>query len=172
MDHINNLELGFKDKVLILLKTLGPRYRVYCSIRTPIEQAEIYTYGRTDAEIKEAITKLEGDNCIFLAGCLRSVSSRPTEKIRTKALPGNSWHHFGEAVDIMYIKDNGNALWNGSAAEYKLLAEVSRDLGLTSGYYFTFRDSVHVQMRRGSPIRFFRSLAEIDRQLAFRYGEK
>jgi peptidoglycan LD-endopeptidase CwlK len=76
-------------------------------------------------------------------------------------LPGQSWHQWGEALDV-YAVVGGKAIWEGSAA--RLIAEICKEVGL----YHSYNEKVwepksrhwHVQLRKKETPMLIRGLAD------------
>ena len=64
----------------------------------------------------------------------------------TNALPGQSWHQHGLAVDCYWEVDS-RAEWSGTAEGYQVYSKLAEEMGLVSLYP---KDSVHVQGESGS----------------------
>lgn len=56
------------------------------------------------------------------------------------ARPGTSFHEYGAAFDL-HILDG-----NDTRENYRKLADLARDIGLTAGYYFSNSDPYHFQL--------------------------
>lgn len=142
---LTDLTPGFRTSIEKLLSDLaakGYNFTPFYTRRTPWDQARLWRQGRTLNEIQNTIEKLRSGNANFLASILEEAGPQDGRRV-TNALPGYSWHQWGEAVDCMYVV-NGKAVWDNDSA-YKLYADAARAAGLTAGYYFSFKDMVHVQ---------------------------
>ena len=65
--------------------------------------------------------------------------------IVTKAEPGLSAHNWGLAVDLLPVNPaTGKGDWNYDAG-FKAMAEAAKKQGLTSGYFWKFKDSPHIE---------------------------
>jgi len=103
---------------------------IYCGIRTPNEQAQLYAQGRT----------IKG-------------------KIVTNAKPFESWHNYGLAIDFCLVDRNGKISWDPKAdfdlnkqADYAEVIKFAEKLGLESGANFKITDLPHIQFRHGLTI--------------------
>lgn len=174
---LNELEAGYKDQVEQLLancRTRGYEMRPYFTLRTPEEQARLWRQSRTGQEIETKIRELEDAGARYLAGVIRSVGSQNGPKV-TNALPGLSWHQWGEAVDCFWSVD-GAAEWSARRKVdglngYAVYADEAEVLDLTAGgHWRSFKDWPHVQLRSdGSPSGNL-SLTEIDAEMARRFS--
>jgi hypothetical protein len=115
--------------------------------------------------------RAEGAN--FLAHCLESVGPQHRDPV-TNALPGFSWHQWGEAVDCFWLLD-GRAEWsttrkvNGENA-YRVYAHEATTLGLTAGGLWPrFKDWPHVQLRSASSPSSL-GVDKIDQAMQERFG--
>lgn len=137
------------------------KLKPYSGVRGPREQAKLWRQGRDTKTIEEMIIKLEEREAPFLAQCLREVGPQNGPFV-TNALPGESWHQWGEAMDCFVLDNNGMPIEDGQDLQYKEYGEVARDLGLTAGVFWKFADPGHVQLRRDG-VRMYYSWPEIDR---------
>lgn len=151
---LNLLIPEFKDKVLKLIENCQKRnvkMTPFFTVRTPTQQATLWKQGRTDTEVKNAVTKLKTAGATGLSMILERAPVQ-NGRIVTQALPGSSWHNYGEAVDCFW-DHNGKAIWSDKELinginGYEIYAEEARKLNMNSGFYWTrFKDSPHVQMR-------------------------
>jgi len=136
-------------------------------LRTPKIQANYWVQGRSQEQIDEKVNELKEAQALFLAECLAQAKIKDGPII-SNALPGCSWHQFGEAVDCYWLRD-GYPCWDLEAKDtnnqngYEIYANEAKILGLEAGFYWrTFRDSVHVQLQSySSPLELY-SIVEID----------
>ncbi len=140
----------FRAKVKTLLARCSAQkqhFRPYCTVRDPWQQARLWRQSRPIQEIQRAIRKLEQEGAPWLAGVLQSVGPQ-NGRWTTNALPGQSWHNWGLAVDCFLLSPDGRAIWSSEHPGYALYAELAEGLGLTCGYMWKRKDSVHVQSTR------------------------
>ena len=101
---------------------------------------------------------------------LRSQSGRHV----TDAIPGLSWHQWGEAFDSFWVVD-GEAEWSTTREinglnGYRVYAVEAERLGLTAGGHWTnFKDWPHVQLRSASSPKSVFTIQEIDREMRERF---
>ena len=139
----------------------------YDTMRTPYLQAHYWKRGKTKEALDEAMRLLKSNNAFFLMHCLEEATTRRTELV-THALPGCSWHQWGEAMDCYWLNE-GEPVWdlnicnNKGLNGYRVYAEEAGKLGLHAGFYWTHLvDAVHVQLRsEPSPLDLY-TLTEID----------
>ncbi|MBP7003651.1 MAG: M15 family metallopeptidase [Amaricoccus sp.] len=162
-------------QVLKDLLSFGVEMRPYFGIRTPKEQAILWRQSRSKEEIAAAVLRLKQGGAPFLAETLESVGPQNGPEV-TKALPGLSWHQWGEAVDCFWAV-NGKAEWSSSKIidgvnGYKEYARRVKQAGLDAGGLWpSFKDWPHAQFRRqGSPTSAGMTLAEIDAEMRKMYG--
>ncbi len=112
----------FQTKVLAVAKAVPHDSILVYGKRTMEEQKELYAKGR-DAQ----------GNII------------DQSKVVTKAAPGLSAHNWGMAVDLLPVNPTtGKGDWNYDAGFQAMAAEAKKQ-GLTSGYYWTFKDAPHLE---------------------------
>lgn len=168
---INVLDKAFASLVSQLLKNCEENHVImipYEKLRSPQVQAEFWVQGRTVDEIQTRIEELKETKSFFLAKCLETVEIKEG-KIITNAIPGCSWHQWGEAVDCYWLK-SGRANWDLSLKDenkqngYEVYADEARKLGLEAGFYWkNLVDAVHVQLQSfSSPLNIY-SITEINK---------
>lgn len=143
----------------------------YIGLRDPWEQAKIWRKTRNTDEITNMIKDLRGKGASFIASVIDSVGAQHGEigKHLTNAIPGFSWHQWGEAIDS-YWEVNGNAEWN-SLDGYKVYAKYANQLDLKPGGYWRMQDWPHIQHKPyDSPSDIF-SLRFINNEMLKRFGE-
>ncbi|MFD2590357.1 M15 family metallopeptidase [Aquimarina hainanensis] len=106
-----------KEFIIRAEKELGIKLRVTSALRTWQEQQRLYNKGRTI-----------------------------TGKIVTHALPGQSYHNYGLAVDVVEIK-NGKAIWENP--KWNKIAHLGKQIGFEWGGDWKRPDRPHFQMRLG-----------------------
>ena len=149
----------------------------YFTLRTPFTQAKLWRQSRSTSEINRAISYLIAKDALWLSDVLKNVGSQYGRWV-TNALPGQSWHQFGKAVDS-YVLYEGRAIWNPKnkttgAPEigyqgYKVMAEKAQSLRLTSG--IGWNDAVHVQSNSHSSVTRTLSWSEIDKEMQDKFGK-
>ena len=174
---LDDLVTEFRAQVEELLNVCdqsGYTMRQFFTLRIPFEQGILWRQSRSTQEVRQKIEELQDKGADFLAHCIDSVGPRNGRHV-TNAIPGLSWHQWGEAVDCYWLLDDKSE-WStrkkvNGANGYVNYAEKARSLGLTAGgHWSSFRDWPHVQMRKESnPGRLF-SLQEINQQMANRFG--
>jgi hypothetical protein len=144
-------------------------------LRSPQIQAQLWVKGRTINEIQLKISELKEINAPFLAKCLENAEIKEG-KIITNALPGCSWHQWGEAVDCYWLKD-GKTNWDLDIKDenhqngYEVYACQAKKLGLEAGFYWkNLVDGVHVQLKSiPSPLKIY-TISEIDKVMKDAYS--
>jgi peptidoglycan L-alanyl-D-glutamate endopeptidase CwlK len=166
------------DAALASCRALGIEMRPYETLRDPWTQARYWRQSRSIETIEATIGDLERQGASFLAHVLRSVGPQSGEHV-TDALPGASWHQWGEAVDCFWVLNN-EAEWSTRKAValsdgrvkngYHVYAEESAGQGLTSGGLWNdVKDWVHVQKRPKSVLEYY-SWPQIDQEMRQRFG--
>lgn len=154
-----------------LLHELGGRgilVKPVCGIRSPKEQAKLWRRSRETEHIEEMIDKLELLGAPYIAQCLRDAGPQ-TGSWATNSLPGESWHQWGEAMDLLVMNDAGVVVDDGDDPQYTELGEIAKELGLTSGAFWVHKDAGHVQLRKEG-VRTFYEWYEIDRIMRSKFS--
>ena len=167
----------FNSKLTDLLAACqdqGVEMRPYFGIRTPFEQAKLWRQSRTREEINKKIAELQDKGAPFLGHCLESVGPQNGPYV-TNALPGLSWHQWGEAVDCFWVVA-GQAEWStvkkvNACNGYRVYANCAVQLGVDAGgLWRSLKDWPHVQLRKaGSPTGVW-GIDEIDQRMRERFG--
>ena len=159
------------ERALAACEADGVTMRVYCTDRSPSEQARLWRQSRARAEIDAALRHLRDGGAPWLAEILASVGPQHGKPV-TNALPGLSWHQWGLAADCFWEVD-GRAVWSvgGHNNGYKVLAMRAKIEGLTPGGYWVQKDWPHVQgpPDNSGPDRT-RTLAQINDEMKERWG--
>ncbi len=175
---LNLLNPDFKLKLQALLEVCHERkveMTPYYGIRTPIEQAKLWRQSRTSEEIQKAIKELKSAGAEYLATCLEIVGPQNGRHV-TNALPGNSWHQWGEAIDCYWLVNN-KAIWETNYLKngingYQVYASEAKKMGLEAGLFWNnFPDAGHVQLRRASSPSKVYSMKEIDEAVHLKFGD-
>ncbi len=121
--RIEDLHLKFQPlarRFLSECQTAGHSLIITCGYRPMAEQDALYAQGRT----------------------------KPG-KIVTYARGGQSWHNYGLAIDVVFVKD-GKAWWDGP---WEAIGSIGEDLGMTWGGRFTrLPDRPHFEWHPGLTI--------------------
>jgi hypothetical protein len=148
--------------------------RITETLRTPFIQAKLWRQSRTKAVVQARIQKLRVDGAPFLASCLERVGPQSGDPV-TNALPGLSWHQWGEAMDCVWIA-NGKETFSlklkvGGLNGFHVYAEQAEKMGLTAGAFFqSIKDFPHVQLRGDASPLSHHTLHEIDAVMKARFG--
>ena len=164
------LEPEFRQRVertLARCVARGIVMRPFFTLRSPVEQARLWRQSRSTEEIGHAIRLLEGEGARWLAEALRSVGPQWGREV-TNALPGESWHNFGLAVDC-FLLERERAVWDARAHGYAIYANAAESEGLVAGMKWTRPDTVHVQFLAGSPSQAM-TWREIEAAMKSRFG--
>ncbi len=174
---LNDLVPEFRTRVETLLAACdaaGYPMRPFFTLRTPFEQGALWRQSRTGQEVRGKIAELRGNGAEFLAHCIESVGPQSGRHV-TNAIPGMSWHQWGEAVDCFWLVD-GQAEWStrrkiNNLNGYGNYADQAVTLDLDpGGHWRSFRDWPHVQFRGdANPGRVY-ALLEIDQTMQTRFG--
>ena len=127
-------------------KTAGYALVPYYGYRTLEQQAILWRRSRHVDEVNEKIESLKSQYCDYLASILEGVGPQPMGPWATDAIPGFSWHNWGQAVDFYWLMDNKNVCWDGKGVGYKVLGQQADLLDLRWGGNFSSPDYGHVQL--------------------------
>jgi len=161
---LNQLQSDFQsafNQLLISCDAQNIQMSPYFGIRNPLEQARLWRQSRNSTEINSKIAELRSKGAAFLADCIELVGPQHGKPV-TNAIPGLSWHQWGEAVDSVWVV-NGRSEWSASKKidgknGYQVYAAEAEKLGLTAGgLWKSLKDWPHVQLRKASsPLAFFK----------------
>ncbi len=162
------------EKLLLLCEESGYLMRPFFTLRSPFEQGKLWRQSRSSQEVQQKIASLKNNGGEFLAHCIESVGPQNGRHV-TNAIPGLSWHQWGEAVDCFWLLE-GKADWSTRKKVegingYRNYAEKAKSLDLDAGgHWASFKDWPHIQMRKvSSPSRLY-SLPEINAEMVARFG--
>jgi peptidoglycan L-alanyl-D-glutamate endopeptidase CwlK len=174
---LNTLTPEFKEKVELLLancNNAGYPMRPTFAIRTPVEQAALWRQSRSGEDVAQQIQTLRDQAAGFLADCIVAAGPRSGGHV-TNALPGLSWHQWGEALDCVWIVD-GKENWsttllvNGKNG-YAVYAQEAKKIGLNAGgYWKSFKDWPHVQLRAAANPLNVLTLQQVNDTMKERFG--
>jgi hypothetical protein len=146
----------------------------YFGIRTPIEQGALWRQSRSVQEVAAKIAELQAKGAPYLAHAIQAAGPRHGPHV-TNAVPGYSWHQWGEAMDCYWLID-GKAEWStevgGAKNGYRIYADQATKDGLTAGgYWQSLKDWPHVQKQMAaSPAAAGLSIGQIDAEMEAMYG--
>ena len=143
-------------------------------LRDPFVQAKYWRQSRTTEVIQNKIAELKNTGANFLAHCIENVGPQHGAPV-TNAIPGLSWHQWGEALDCFWVV-KGKAVWdlttvvNGQNG-FMVYADEAKKIGLDAGLFWkSLQDSPHVQLRKVSdPGKIF-TIEEIDQSMQEKFG--
>ena len=174
---LDDLVPAFRNQVVKLLancRARGVEMRPVFTLRTPFEQGALWRQSRTGEQVRAKITELRAKGAPFLAFCIEDVGPRNGSHV-TNAVPGLSWHQWGEALDCVWVV-SGEAVWStqkkvNGVNGFSIYAQEARKLGLDAGLFWnSFKDPPHVQLRGVSnPGKVF-SLKDIDATMRERFA--
>lgn len=93
----------------------------------------------------------------------------------TNAIPGLSWHQWGEAVDSVWVV-NDESIWSievmvDGLNGYMVYADEAKKLGLEAGFFWTsFQDSPHVQLREAANPLGDLTIVQVNQEMENRFG--
>jgi peptidoglycan L-alanyl-D-glutamate endopeptidase CwlK len=171
---LDGLDERFKAKVQLLLQSCAAnkiKMVPYFGLRSPQQQAKLWRQSRSRAAITAGIKRLRDNGAPWLANILETTNA-PKDKHVTNALPGLSWHQWGEALDC-YREIGGKPNWDDrNYKEYADIAETN-EIGLTAGgHWSSFQDWPHVQLRSAAGPQNVYSYATIDAKMKAMWGPK
>ncbi len=171
---ISELEPAFSEKVNKMLSELTEMHIVmkpFWTVRPPLVQAVMWRQSRSSKEIERAIDMLDSKEAHYLAEVLDHVGPQYGPPI-TNALPGQSWHQWGQAIDLFWLV-SGKAVWSvrkkiDGLNGYREMSRRAIENGLTSGG--RWKDWPHVQLRsEGAPTRLYKWV-RISKVMEDRFG--
>jgi hypothetical protein len=139
----------------------------YSANRSPTEQAKLWRQGRSLAEIESAARRLKDAGAPYLASCLLTVGPQRGAKV-TNALPGESWHNWGEGLDFFVLDENDQPIHDGSHPKYIEMGAHAEEVGLHAGVFWPKPDAGHVQLR-SQPVKSFYEWPDINRLMREKY---
>ena len=126
-----------------LCANLGLDIKIYYTLRSCEQQAELYRQSRPYDVILRKQQSLTDKGYSFLAGILESVGPQSGPHV-TNAGPGESWHNYGEAFDAVPIL-SGTAMWNDEKL-FEIYGAAVRHVGMSWGGDWTnLVDRPHAQ---------------------------
>ena len=125
-------------KTIEALNNRGIVCNVHSGTRTFKRQQELYALGRS---IKNPDWYHKDD--------------KPMGNIVTNARPGDSFHNYGLAIDVVRMTPQGNWTWGQSFSE---IGEVGKQHGFEWGGDWVGKDLPHLQMRFGYTITELKNL--------------
>ena len=131
---------GCASQNVIMVPTYG--------LRTLEAQAKLWRQSRSTAVVTAEIQSLRAIQCDYLADILQGVGPQPTAKWATDAIPGLSWHNWGQALDCMWQLDDGSFEEDGDTPGYHTYGQQAKSLGLRWGGDFSHEDYGHVQLNQ------------------------
>jgi peptidoglycan L-alanyl-D-glutamate endopeptidase CwlK len=179
---LNLLRPDFKEKVEKMLsecQSCGITMTPYFTIRTPEEQARLWRQSRTSVEIQQQVKWLRDNGAPYLASIIEDVGPQFGPKV-TNAIPGLSWHQWGEAVDCFWNVQN-RAEWSSRKKVrlldgreengYRIYAEVTVKHGMNAGgLWASFKDWPHIQFTN-KRISSLYSISEIDQRMQEKFAD-
>ncbi len=177
--NIDDLRRSFRSVARSLIAATaekGVQMVPYFTLRTPAEQARLWRMTRGKSEIGAKVHELLNANALYIANVIEAVGPQfPGPGITshvTNAVPGQSWHNWGEAMDC-YLKVEGAVEWDGKHEGYAVYGTEAEELGLTwGGMWDVPNDPGHVQFPPMSPVEFCDDFAGLSSALERKYEGK
>jgi hypothetical protein len=172
---VNLLQKKLKDPfraVIADVTKAGFEVVPFSTLRTPADQARLWRSSRSKGVIGNMVRRLRGFNANYVANVLENVGPQfpePGQKgHKTNAIPGESWHNYGLAVDC-YGKDKGGDMtWDPDHEVYQVYHEAALANGLHLGPDW---DAVHIQFSEGhNPRKVYGSYVAMDEALRAYHG--
>lgn len=154
---IDDLEYGLRSRVRAMVRDLdkeGITLLIYCTFRSPEEQARLYRQSRSWEEIDMKVRKFKDRGFEALARILVGVGPQKGFLGRhvTFAGPGESFHQFRLAVDGVPII-NGKCGWSKTIykKQWEAYGEASKKHRFFwAGNWKSFKEFPHIQSLPGS----------------------
>lgn len=149
---LSDLEPYFKFQAFRVIEEAhkaGLNMLIYCTYRSPEEQARLYRRGRLYAEIKDMADKLETKwKRPDLSETLMGVGPQRGRQV-THSAPGQSLHNYKLAFDAVPIR-NGKPVWETQDKDdlllWKQYGNIVESTGLEwGGNWSSFKDYSHAQ---------------------------
>ncbi len=168
----------FRLKVITLLQNCAHRgieLRPRATLRDPFIQARYWRQSRPIAEINQKIKDLKANGAHFIADCIHAVGFQQGAHV-TNAIPGLSWHQWGEAVDCFWVMDEHAIQFLHTPTHetngLMIYATEAEKIGLDAGFFWeSFRDAPHVQLRKAASPASLYTLAAIDAEMQMRFEQ-
>jgi len=176
--NLTELEPPFTDKVTQLLQACrdaGYKMVPTEGIRHPVEQGKLWRQSRSGAVVQQTIADLRAEGLDFIADCIVNAGPANGEHV-TNALPGFSWHQWGEAIDCVWVMQNGQENWSVDHLEngkngYHVYADLAEQFELTAGgHWQSLKDWPHVQLSTAGSPQSVHSRQEINDTMKERFG--
>lgn len=148
------------QKVIADCAAAGLEFRPYFGARDPVTQAKLWRQSRSSATISAQMATLRGDGAPFLAQCILAAGPQNGPPV-TGAIPGLSWHQYGQACDLVLVR-NGVFDWDDAAAYAKFGGIVAAAKGKWGG---DFGDNDHLQLFADEPLTHFKTMQAIDAEM-------
>lgn len=127
------------QRMLVELDRQGIDVLVTCTYRSSDEQAALYAQGREGLPVVNSLRK---------DAKLASIDE-DSNKIVTKAKPGQSMHEYRCAFDLVPI-ESGKAIWDSKHPLWKRIGMIGKWAGLEwAGDWQTFQEFPHFQYTGG-----------------------
>ncbi len=139
------------QQVISLAKDRGADIRIYCTLRTPEEQARLYRQSRTLSQVMAKADALRRKGYPSLADILIGVGAQDGKLGAhvTNAGPGESWHQYREAFDAAPFV-GGEPTWDVKHPHWKIYGDCVRRVGLQwAGDWTSFPEYPHAQNATG-----------------------
>ena len=150
---VDEFRQPFEETLQSFLNSTGHRLLVTSTLRTLEEQARLYRQGVSTSTVEAKAERFRSRGYNELADILMGVGPVPTTRKVTNAGPGESWHCWGMAADVVPIV-NGHAIWDGDSPLWQEYGRLLRLKGLHWGE--PFGDMPHAQLyREGNPLDVF-----------------
>lgn len=154
----------------------GKELRVYCTDRTPEEQAALFRQGRSLAAIERQVAMLDKGSFSRLVKILNDCPPQFQRLVVTNASPGESWHNWGAAFDAVPIYKN-HCEWDRLEDRYysPFFQDACKRIGLYWGA--SFGDYPHFQLYpNDNALKYWldqgKAPAEIEGMLLDKWGQK
>ena len=138
-------------RLVLALDAQGVDLLIYCTHRTPEEQARLWRQGRSIEQIEQGAAELRDKLARpDLAEILLDVGPQAGLRPVTYAMPGQSLHQYGLAFDAVTIRD-GKPVWGTSLREdvraWTVYGKAAQEQGLLwAGSWKRFKEYPHCQL--------------------------
>jgi hypothetical protein len=170
------LQPGFRGLAATLLEACAKRgvtMTPFFTLRGPAVQGRLWAQSRSVIQIERQRLAMEATGATWLSSFLRYKYAKTGPAV-TNALPGMSWHQWGEAIDCFVLGPDGKAIWDARNPAYRVYAEEAQKLRLEAGgLWLRFPDAVHVQLRAAnSPLKDNMTWPQVEVEMRKRFEEQ
>lgn len=141
--RIDDLDPSIRGKAIMFCErcaSQGINILITCTLRDMKEQAALYAQGR------EEISKV---NALRAVAGMAPIKSVAENRIVTNAKPGESFHNYGLAFDVVPL-EAGKPIWDSGYPVWQTIGKIGKECGLEwAGDWQRFKEFPHFQYTGG-----------------------